>query len=125
LAALDLVRPTSSAYISARCARTALLSQPGRTLSDLADAITSIDAVALDARNRQTYVVSALELALAAVLAGGEEPAIRIAGVPATEHGLRVGAESAYRQLASLTENVDERVRLVDAANKIRPRTLR
>ncbi|MCU1464246.1 MAG: serine/threonine protein kinase [Actinomycetia bacterium] len=125
LAALDLVRPTSSAYISARCARTALLSQPGRTLSDLADAITSFDAVALDARNRQTYVVSALELALAAVLAGGEEPAIRIAGVPATEHGLRVGAESAYRQLASLTENVDERVRLVDAANKIRPRTLR
>jgi serine/threonine-protein kinase PknG len=125
LAALDLVRPTSSAYISARCARTSLLSQPGRTLSDLADAITSIDAVALDARNRQTYVVSALELALAAVLAGGEEPAIRIAGFPATENGLRVGAESAYRQLASLTENVDERVRLVDAANKIRPRTLR
>lgn len=125
LAALDLVRPTSSAYVSARCARTSLLSQPGRTLSDLADAITSIDAVALDARNRQTYVVSALELALAAVLAAGDQPTIQIAGVPATEHGLRAGAESAYRQLASLTENVDERVRLVDAANKIRPRTLR
>ena len=125
LAALDLVRPTSSAYISARCARTSLLSQPGRTVSDLADAITSIDAVSLDARNRQTYVVSALELGVAAVLAGGEQPAIQIAGFPATEHDLRVGAESAYRQLASLTENADERVRLVDAANKIRPRTLR
>jgi serine/threonine-protein kinase PknG len=125
LAALDLVRPTSSAYISARCARSALLSQPGRTLSDLADAIASIDSITLDARNRQTFVVRALELALAEVLVGGGEPTVQIAGCPATEHGLRVGAELAYRQLAALTERVDERVRLVDAANRIRPRTLR
>ncbi len=125
LAALDLVRPTSSAYVSARCARTSLLAQPGRSLSDFADAMTSIDAVSLDTRNRQTYVVSALELALSEVLAAGEQPGVQIAGCPATENGLRVGAELAYRQLAALTENVDERVRLVDAANRVRPRTLR
>lgn len=59
------------------------------------------------------------------LVAEGEQPTIQVGGFPATEHGLRVGAESTYRQLASLTENADERVRLVDAANKIRPRTLR
>ncbi len=125
LAALELVGPTSSAYVSARCARSALLSQPGRSLDDLADAVASVEAVALDARARQTYVVRALELALAEVLAGGERPNLKIAGWPATENELRLGGESAYRQLAALTETADERVRLVDAANHIRPRTLR
>ena len=44
-------------------------------------------------------------------------------GCAATEYDLRLGAETAYRQLAALTEHVEERVRLVDAANRIRPRT--
>ena len=124
LAALDLVRPASGAYVAARCARSTLLSQPGRSLSDLADAVASVDSVALDARDRQTYVVRALELAIAEVRARGDQPALKIAGCAATEHQLRLGAESSYRQLAALTERSDERVRLVDAANRIRPRTL-
>ena len=124
LAALDLVGPASSAYVTARCARSTLLSQPGRSLSDLADAIASVDGVALDARDRQTYVVRALELAIAEVRARGDQPNVKIAGCAATDHQLRLGAESSYRQLAALTERSDERVRLVDAANRIRPRTL-
>ncbi len=125
LAALDLVGPVSSAYVSARCARADLLSQPGRSLSDLADAVTSVDAVSLDARERQTYLVRVLELALDTVLASGDKAAVKIGGFTATEHDLRLATESAYRQLASLSEPAAERVRLVDAANRIRPRTLR
>ena len=55
---------------------------------------------------------------------GRPEPQTRIAGVPATERDLRTGAEQAYRQLASLTPDRLERVRLVDAANAVRPRSL-
>jgi serine/threonine-protein kinase PknG len=124
LAALDLVGPMSSAYVSARCARAEMLSKPGRSLSDLADAVTSIDAISLDARDRQTYLVRALELALHEVLTNGDRVSVKVAGYPATEYDLRLGAELAYRQLAALTERADERVRLVDAANRIRPRTL-
>jgi serine/threonine-protein kinase PknG len=124
LAALDLVGPMSSAYVAARCVRAELLSQPGRSLSDLADAVTSVDTVSLDARVRQTYVIRALDLALKEVLARGDQASVKVAGYPATQYDLRLGAESAYRQLATLTEGVDERVRLVDAANRIRPRTL-
>ena len=125
LTALDLVGTTSSAYVSARCARAALLTQPGRTLSDLSDAVASVDGVTLDARDRQTYVVRALELALDVVHQGGEQPSVKVANCQATEFALRLGAESAYRQLASLTESIDERVQLVDSANKVRPRTFR
>ena len=124
LAALDLVGLASSAYVSARCARSTLLSQPGRTLAELSDAVVSVDAVSLDARDRQTYVVRALELAIAVVRAAGEQPGLKIAGCAATEYNLRLGAESSYRQLAALTEQRDERIRLVDAANRIRPRTV-
>ena len=55
---------------------------------------------------------------------GQEEPQTRIAGVPATERDLRSGAEAAYRHLAALTTDRSERVRLIDAANAVRPRTL-
>jgi len=124
LSALDLIGPMSSAYVSARRARAELLSQPGRSLSELADAVASIDAVSLDARDRQSYRVRALELAVGEVVTHGARTDVKIAGCVATEYDLRLGAESAYRQLAALTERVDERVRLVDAANRIRPRTL-
>jgi serine/threonine-protein kinase PknG len=125
LSALDLIGPMSSAYVSARRARADLLSQPGSGLSALADAVASIDAVSLDGRDRQRYRVRALELALGDVVKNGDRTDVTIAGCAATEYDLRVGAESAYRQLAALTEGIDERVRLVDAANKIRPRTLK
>jgi serine/threonine-protein kinase PknG len=124
MAALDLVGPVSSAYVSARCARAELLAQPGRSLSDLADAVTSVESISLDARQRQLYLVRALELALETVRASGDRATVKIAGFAATEHDLRLAAESAYRQLAVLTDTAAERVRLVDAANRIRPRTL-
>jgi serine/threonine-protein kinase PknG len=125
LAALDLVGPVSSAYVSARCARAELLAQPGRSLSDLANAVTSVESISLDARQRQTYLVRVLELALATVRASGDRATVKIAGFTATEYDLRLATEAAYRQLAGLTDTAAERVRLVDAANQIRPRTLR
>jgi len=43
---------------------------------------------------------------------------------PLTEHGVRVGLESAYRAMARLCDEPARRYELVDTANQLRPRTL-
>jgi serine/threonine-protein kinase PknG len=65
-----------------------------------------------------------LDAALTEVRSTGEQPEVRIGGVPAQEPALRDGLESAYRELASLATQRRERVRLVDAANSVRRWTL-
>ena len=45
-------------------------------------------------------------------------------GVPFTKFGLRTGAEAVLRSLARSTETRQQRFRLVDQANRIRPRTM-
>jgi serine/threonine-protein kinase PknG len=125
IAALDLVAPTSGAYISARRRRAELLTAPGRGLNDLALAAASIEDLAVDPRDRQVALIAILTAALTEVKKHGEQPAVQIArNVPATELGLRTAAERAYRELASLTPDRTMRVMLVDKANEIRPRTM-
>ena len=51
-------------------------------------------------------------------------PDARSAACAATEPDLRAAAEQAYRDLATLTSDRAERIRLVDDANAVRPRTL-
>jgi len=124
LAALDLVGPTSGAYVTARRTRADILADSDKGLPALADAAATVETVSIDPRERQQLVVKVLTRALDHVRNGGPEPGTRIAGVQATEPDLRAGAEQAYRRLAALTADRAERVRLVDAANAIRPRTL-
>ncbi|MEX5632338.1 tetratricopeptide repeat protein [Parafrankia sp. FMc2] len=47
-----------------------------------------------------------------------------VLGRPLVDHDLRLGLEEAYREIARLTRNRRERIRLVDKANRVRPRTL-
>ena len=66
---------------------------------------------------------------LETALAAGEnppviDPAARIAGVPATEVDLRRALESTWRAAAQHSEDGEDRVRCVDRANAVRPRTL-
>ncbi len=125
LAALDLVGPTSASYVAARRTRAEVLADSNAGLQALADAVSTVERVPIDPRERQQVVVTVLNRALQQVhRSGQEEPQTRIAGVPATERDLRSGAEAAYRHLAALTTDRSERVRLVDAANAVRPRTL-
>ena len=125
IAALDLVAPTSGAYIAARRRRAELLSAPGRGLADLALAAASIENLAIDPRDRQVALVGILTAAIAEVERNGEQPTMRIvANVQATEPELRTAAEHAYRELAVLTPDRSTRVNLVDKANQIRPRTM-
>ncbi len=125
LAALDLVGPTSSSYVTARRARADLLASSGRGLPALADAYASVAKIPLDTHERQSVLVKVLTLALQQVKGQGRDsPQVRIGDIPATERDLRTGAEAAYRQLAAVTDDQAERVSLVDRANAIRPRTL-
>jgi len=125
LAALDLVAPTSRAFVDARRQRASLLTASGRGLPALAAAIDSVDGVTIDPRERAELVVDVLRAALDEVEADGPQPNLRVAGYPAREHSLRDGLEAAYRGLAGLTEPADERIRLVDEANRVRRWTLR
>lgn len=124
LAALDLVGPTSGAYVTARRTRADILAQHARDLPTLSDAAAAVEGVPIDARERQQFVVTVLTRALDQVRRSGPDPHTSVAGVAATEPDLRAGAEAAYRRLAAMTSDRAERIRLVDAANAVRPRTL-
>ena len=123
LAALDLITPVSGSYVASRQARAGLLANSGKGLEALAAAVDSVADLPIDPRDRQEVVVEVLKTALEEVQANGPEPGVTIAGIPATERTLRAGAEQAYRDLAMLTTTRADRIRLVDQANAIRPRT--
>ncbi len=125
LVALDLVPATSSAFVESRRRRAGMLAASGGGLDRLAEAMRSIESVTIDPVDRARLTANVLDAALTTVLEKGPRPNVRIAGHPAEERSLRDGVESAFRDLAALTHEHDERVRLVDAANRVRRWTLR
>jgi serine/threonine-protein kinase PknG len=124
LTALELVPTTSRSYVDARRRRAELLLENHRNIEDLADAARSLDGLSLDGRDRLSLLVRIYQAALGQVEAHGPVGDLRIGEVSATTEDLRSGAEQAYRQLAAVTDDRAERIRLVDAANRVRPRTL-
>ncbi|WP_295697644.1 serine/threonine-protein kinase [Lapillicoccus sp.] len=123
--ALDLIPSTSRAYALARQARADLLAQPGVGLEVLAQAHSSIDGVLMDPTDRARLEVRIYENSLSAVSTAGEVPGLRIGTHLATAKGMREALEIALRQLARLSPAKEERVRLVDEANAVRPWSLR
>ena len=71
---------------------------------------------------RLTVLTTALDWILLPDNEPSPSPLMR--GIPFTEFGLRTGAETVLRTLARSTETRQQRFRLVDQANRIRPRTL-
>jgi serine/threonine-protein kinase PknG len=125
LSALDLIGPTSGSYVTARRTRAEILAASNLGLPALADAVRTVEHLPIAPLDRQQLVTKVLTEALERVHGGPGDPSIQIAGVPATERNLRIAAEQSYRALAELTSDRSERVRLVDAANAVRPRTMR
>lgn len=123
--ALDLVPPTSRAYTEARTHRAGLLAASGGGLPALAAAMSSVEGVRLDARDRSRLTADVLRTALDHVLQDGAQPAVVIGGLPAEEPALRDGLERTYRELATMATSRAEKVALVDAANDVRRWTLR
>ena len=124
LQALDLVERTSGAYTAARRRRADLLTASTPGLPALSAAAASIEDVAIDPRDRLNLTVRILTAAITEVARVGDQPLTTIGDVPAADTELRVAAEAAYRDLATLTSDRQTRIQLVDAANAVRPRTL-
>jgi serine/threonine-protein kinase PknG len=94
-------------------------------LSDLAAASATIERLQLDAAERAALSADIFERALAGVQAGRILPDAGVMlGRELNEKSLREGLEQTYRIQARLATTDDERIRLVDRANSVRPRSL-
>jgi len=128
VAALERVPQSSSLFTRSRVevARTLVnrdRSAPGA--QELRAASVAIEALTLDGVERHRLTQQVLETALHLVTTKAIPPTstIAILGQPLEEPKIRKGLEKALRNLAHLATG-DEKIRLVDEANRVRPRSL-
>jgi serine/threonine-protein kinase PknG len=129
LAAYDRIPESSSSYLEAQTAKIKCLlgDDDGHEpkIAELQAAGTSIQALSLDGEQRELLTADLLRSTLNLLenerVAG--DPELRLAGHPLTERDVRLGLERTYRSLARITNTASERIRLVDWANRVRPRT--
>ncbi|MFE9426246.1 tetratricopeptide repeat protein [Kitasatospora sp. NPDC006697] len=130
VAALESVPETSSHYTAARIAairsRVRARTPQEQLAADLAAGNDQLALLGLDDRRREQLSVEVLETALGWTLAGtpGHSPAAAALGtLPIRERELRFALERSYRSLARLAERPEDRIDLVERANRSRPRT--
>lgn len=138
--ALESVPEASIHYTAARVAavRARLRGRaPDEPLIDdltaASDQVSALAGFGLDAVRREKLSAEVLGTALDWVLSGSpaaQSPAPAgptgprtLLGSELDERGLRFGLERSYRMLARLAEPGDERIELVERANRFRPRT--
>ncbi|MFD5199956.1 tetratricopeptide repeat protein [Streptomyces sp. NPDC058375] len=139
---LESVPEASIHYTAARVAavRARLRERSYREplLDDLTAAgiqVTALGAFGLDPVRHEQLSTEVLGKALDWVLSGspgvpgpvgpaaGPPDARKLLGAELDERGLRFGLERSYRMLARLAQRGDERIELVERANRFRPRT--
>ncbi|MFE7137424.1 tetratricopeptide repeat protein [Streptomyces sp. NPDC057644] len=139
---LESVPEASIHYTAARVAavRARLRERSYREplLADLTAAgiqVTALGAFGLDPVRHEQLSTEVLGKALDWVLSGspgvpgpggpaaGPPDAQKLLGAELDERGLRFGLERSYRMLARLAQRGDERIELVERANRFRPRT--
>ena len=125
LAAYARVSESSIAYDEAQTARIACLLTGVPDLADLRAAAAGIDALSVDGEHHGRLTADLLRAALDLVVAdrAAEDPAVTLGGRPLVESELRLGLERIYRSLAAVAADAGERIRLVDEANRVRPKT--
>ncbi|MFF2845703.1 tetratricopeptide repeat protein [Streptomyces sp. NPDC058001] len=99
-------------------------------LTAAAGQVEALDGFGLDAVRRERLSTEVLGTALDWVLSGGQGSAppstgkrTVLLGSDLDERGLRFGLERSYRTLARLARGGEERIELVERANRFRPRT--
>jgi serine/threonine-protein kinase PknG len=124
LAAYEQIPDSSSGYLDAQTARIrCLASKP--SLDDLLAAGEALEALPIESEKRDLMAAELLEAALALCLNGkgyGDGRAL-LMGRRLTERDLRLGLERSYRAQARRATRRADRIRLVDQANRARPRT--
>ncbi|MEU5215915.1 tetratricopeptide repeat protein [Streptomyces sp. NPDC020807] len=131
---LESVPEASIHYTAARVAsvRARLRRRPaseplGAELTAAAAQVSALQGFGLDAVRREQLSTEVLGTALDWVLSGspGAAPGggALLLGSRLDERGLRFGLERSYRVLARLAQRGEERIELVERANRFRPRT--
>ncbi|BBC36304.1 Serine/threonine protein kinase [Streptomyces graminofaciens] len=98
-------------------------------LTAAAGQVEALDGYGLDAVRREQLSTEVLGSALDWVISGSQGAAPPAGGGPLLlgsaldERGLRFGLERSYRTLARLAQGGEERIDLVERANRYRPRT--
>ena len=127
ITAFERVPDTSSGYIDAQSARIRCLSADNGgepTLADLMSAGAILEALPIDREQLDRLSAKVLEAALELTIKGGPiENGSVLLGHALNERELRFGLEATYRSLARRASSRAERIRLVDDANRTRPRT--
>ena len=133
VSALERIPQSSALYLRSRveAARLLVRSDPaaanqGPAPEDFASASQLAEALALIGVNQSTLASQIFSAALDQLRSRGisASPSTRILGHPLAEEPLRRGLESSLRSLAHFAPAGEERIRLVDKANAVRPRTL-
>ena len=127
--AYRLIPETSSLHTQAQVelARTLIRrrprSEPG--VGELTQASATIERLGLPPQQRSQLSSELLEAALALIEthAARPDPRIELLGQPMLETTVRRGLEQAYRDLARHAAG-DDKIRLVDRANRVRPLTV-
>ncbi|MEU6252262.1 tetratricopeptide repeat protein [Streptomyces sp. NPDC047043] len=134
---LESIPESSIHYTAARVAAVrARLRQRTATAADApflddltaaARQVEALDSYGLDPARREQLSAEVLGCALDWILSGGQgsAPAAQrvLLGSDLDERGLRFGLERSYRTLARLARGGEERIDLVERANRYRPRT--
>jgi serine/threonine-protein kinase PknG len=122
------ISESSSLYTAAQLAlaRTLVRSRPqsGPGLTELVQASATIKRLRLDAQERAQVAVELLTAALELLESRAVLPdaGVEVLGHPLHWDRLRQGLERAYRELARFASG-EERIRLIDRANQVRPMT--
>ncbi|MFG2328688.1 tetratricopeptide repeat protein [Streptomyces sp. NPDC048604] len=114
------------AAVRARLRRRAPQDPLAADLTAAAAQVSALQGFGLDAVRRERLSTEVLGTALDWVLSGspGASPGrTLLLGSELDERGLRFGLERSYRVLARLAQRGEERIELVERANRLRPRT--
>ena len=125
LAAYERVPESASAHDQAQTARVRCLLGGLPGLAELRAAATAIDALSTSAQRKAMLTAELLRAAIELIERDPliEDADVTLGGRALVETQLRLGLERTYRSLAAVAPTQAERTRLVDDANRVRPRT--
>lgn len=127
VAALGRILPTSNLHTVAQKTIAAILIRrdpqvPGA--GELEKASTTIEALMLEGKEKFRIMRDVFSTALDLLTGKQIQPAkTMVLGHALEETAIRRGLETAYRNLARLSDDKEQRIALVDLANRVRPKT--
>jgi serine/threonine-protein kinase PknG len=123
LAAYERIPDSSRSYTAAQTARIRCLIGGDPDLTALWAADRTLETLEVGAEERARLTAELLLYALRIVEQEDVPDDSRVAGEPMTEHAIRAALERTYRSLSRFATTPEERIRLVDRANRLRPTT--